>query len=516
MAKAKQMCDLSPMKGFTTKLSNENLRKANNAAANKRWSGSYDPTREKLNFEVTKGGKVVPVNKNKSIPRRIIEILKERGIKDPNEGQKPPTRNTVGSFILGGSRDQMHRLAFGEQVVNLNPGADNSGITRQKAIEDWAVDVYNFMARKYGEDNIASFVVHLDETNPHVHCAILPIVGKKFSYNKVFGGQRYSKQGNEGAKKMKQLHDEFTIINKKWGLERGDDIKVTGARHRSIEEYHRFLDEQKKELEGDIYNKRLTSSKLDAEISKAERRVKGLATMLSNLEDKKAEIEAEISSLQSQVEEGRMTNDEMEQHKRVLSGQLDAILEKIRERQKQLETARQQLQDATDRKAELEGDIQNYKREYNEVESGAREMLQGIGCYKLANEIKDVLSEIQDRAKEFHFTEKEQTEMYDAWADSNGPENHMSFEDLALCLNEVAAVSSALFLGYIDRATSFAQSHGGGGGGPSSGWGRDKDDDDEAWRRKCFFMGMKMMRPSAGKQSRISLTRNRRGTQHHR
>ena len=508
---AKQMCDLTPMKGFSAKLSNENLRKAKNAAAQKRWSGSYDLTREKLNFEVTKGGKVIPVNKNKSIPRRIKEILKERGIKDPNEGKKPPTRNTVASFILGGSRDQMHRLAFGEQVVNLNPGADNSGITRQKAIEDWAVDVYNFMARKYGEDNIASFVVHLDETNPHVHCAILPIVGNKFSYNKVFGGQMYTKQGNEGRKKMKQLHDEFALINKKWGLERGDDIKVTGARHRSIEEYHRFLDEQKKELENDIYNKRLTNSKLDAEISKAERRVKGLTTMLSNLEAQKAKIESEISSLQSQVEEGRISNEEMEQRKRILSGQLNGTLEKIQERQKQLDMAYQQLKDVEGRKAELENDIQQFRREYKEVESGAREMLQGTGLYKLVNEIRGVLSEIQDRAEEFHFTEKEQTEMYDAWADSDGPENHISFEDLALCVNEVATVSSALFLGYIDQATSFAQSHGGGGASPGSEWGREKDDDDEAWRRKCFFMGMKMMRPSAGKQSRVNIAKTQRG-----
>ena len=516
MAKAKQMCDLTPMKGFSAKLSNENLRKAKNAAAQKRWSGSYDLTREKLNFEVTKGGKVVPVNKNKSIPRRIKDILKDRGIKDPNEGQKPPTRNTVASFILGGSRDQMHWLAFGEQVVNLNPGADNSGITRQKAIEDWAVDVYNFMARKYGEDNIASFVVHLDETNPHVHCAILPIVGKKFSFNKVFGGQRYTKQGNEGAKKMKQLHNELAEINRKWGLERGDDIKVTGARHRSIEEYHRFLDEQKKELEDDIYNKRLTNSKLDAEISKAERRVKGLTTMLSNLEAQKAKIEAEISSLQSQVEEGRISNEEMEQRKRILSDQLNGILEKIQERQKQLDMAHQQLQDVADRKAELEGDIEKFRREYNEVESRAREMMQSIGYGTLGNEIINVFHEIEDCAEEFHLTEKQQTEMYNAWADSEGEENHMSFEDIAKCVNEVAAVSSALFLGYIDKATSFAQSHGGGGSSPGSGWGQDKDDDDEAWRRKCFFMGMKMMRPSAGKQSRITQAKIQRGARPHR
>ena len=70
--------------------------------------------------------------------------------------------------------------------------------------------------------------------------------------------------------------------------------------------------------------------------------------------------------------------------------------------------------------------------------------------------------------------------------------------------NEVVVVASALFMGYLDRAVSFAKSHGGGGDSPGSGWGRDKDDDDETWRRKCFYMGMKMMRPANKLRVRVS------------
>lgn len=509
------MCDLTQMKGFSSKLSNENLRKAKNAADQKRWSGSYDVTREKLNFEVTKGGKVVPVNKNKSIPRRIKEILKARGIKDPNDGKNPPTRNTVGSFILGGSREQMHRIAFGNQKVNLDPGADNSHITRQKAIEDWAVDMYNFMARKYGEENIASFVVHLDETNPHVHCAILPIVGNKISYNKVFGGSRFSKEGNIGGKKMKQLHDEYALVNRKWGLDRGDDIKVTGARHRSIEEYHQLLDHQKKQLDSEIYNQRITKSKLDMEISKAEKRVKGLSTMLTNLEAKKNELEAEISSLDAQAREGRIPDEEMQQRKQQLTDELNGIREKIQEREIQLETAQQQLQEIANLKDERESDFRELEKEYNVMESEAREMVQGVAYWKFKNEIARVYSDVMNRSEEFHFTDSQKQQINDAWADSNGPEERISFEDIATCANEITVVASYLFLGYIDQATSFAQSNGGGGSSPGSGWGRDKDDDDEAWRRKCFFMGMKMMRPTPGKQSRVNVARSHRGIGRH-
>lgn len=57
----------------------------------------------------------------------------------------------------------MHRLAFGNQMVNLEHGADNSAITRCKDIEEWAKDIYRFVCDKWGEENIIGFYVHLDE-----------------------------------------------------------------------------------------------------------------------------------------------------------------------------------------------------------------------------------------------------------------------------------------------------------------------------------------------------------------
>ena len=135
-------------------------------------------------------GLVIPeeVDKDTSIPTRIREILKARGITDPNAGlseDDPRRRRTVANIILEGSRDVMRQLAFGNQEVNFKRGSDNSQVTRCPGIEKWAQDMYHFMADKYGEDNIAAFVVHLDETLPHIHCTLLPITEKnKFGRGK--------------------------------------------------------------------------------------------------------------------------------------------------------------------------------------------------------------------------------------------------------------------------------------------------------------------------------------------
>ena len=86
MAKAKQVLDVRVSKGITTSQSNEHQRRW----TEKGWEqalekGNYDPSREHLNFEIV-SGKVRPVDKSRSIPERMAEILDRRGIKDPNEG----------------------------------------------------------------------------------------------------------------------------------------------------------------------------------------------------------------------------------------------------------------------------------------------------------------------------------------------------------------------------------------------------------------------------------------------
>ena len=71
--------------------------------------------------------------------------------------------------------------------------------------------------------------VHLDETNVHAHCTLIPLAQEKnrISWRSIFGQNRH-----EMGQLFSQLHDEFSKeVGMKWGLERGDSIRETGARH---------------------------------------------------------------------------------------------------------------------------------------------------------------------------------------------------------------------------------------------------------------------------------------------
>ena len=152
--KSWQVMHMNVMKGITTAQSNEHQRNWTESG----WKhaidkGTYDRQRERLNFEIVKGGKVRPINKDKSIPERMTENLALRGIKDPNEGLAEPKFRTVVDFILGGSKEQMRQLAFGDQAVVYGSGNNtaNASLQRKPEIEEWAKDMYRFMSERFGE-----------------------------------------------------------------------------------------------------------------------------------------------------------------------------------------------------------------------------------------------------------------------------------------------------------------------------------------------------------------------------
>ena len=490
----KQVCDIRASKGMTVAQSNEHLRVGQNNAYLKTISGTMDPTRTALNFEVGKGGVVKDVDRKKSIPRRIRENLEARGIKDPNIGlasDDPRRKRTVVNIILQGSRDRMRELAFGNQQVNYERGADNSHVTRNAAIEQWAVDMYNFMAKKYGEQNIAAFIVHLDETNPHIHCTLLPITeNNKFSYNKYFGGYKGDKEN--GRRNFLQLHDELAEVNKKYGLARGESIARTGAQHKS---YLQWLQEQVSVNNETLQEQKQLLYDINKEVRKAETRLKGLNTMLDNLEKHRLDVLAEIELLENEVINNEVEKDELDAKLRQLKTDLQLTDDKIAQRKEQLKNAIDELQKVADRRADIQHEYDDMRRQINRElptlhDKTIRDM-ESIG-WKIAAQDAIDRSEKMEAFRESLLPEQE-TEF------NNFFEGSM-FEAMANRATEITAVATALFLGYLDQATQYAESAGG-GGGPGSGWGRKKDEDDLAFGRRCFLFAKNMLMPGSTGES---------------
>ena len=463
--------------------------------------GYYDPTRVNLNFEVGKGGVIMPVRKQYSLVQRFRDNLRSRGITDPNEVKRKkglePNRRTVANVILGGSRDQMHKLAFGNQVVDLEKGADNRHIQRQEDIEKWAKDMYDFMAKRFGEENIVAFIVHLDEKNPHVHCTLIPVNEKnKISYHDVFGHNR-----EECRKTFKELHDQVAEVNKKWNLERGRDINTTGARHRTSEEYWMWLRQRCNEMEQEKASQQEILNFLNKEIQRADIKSKGLSTMIQNLQRRQRLLLEELQDLQDKIARGELTAKEVEAKREKLESQLKEVEEKITDKQAKLEDAENQLKDIEKHLYDLGGQYSNLIKErdalkrtiVNNLEPKSQDYIlrdmQSIAFDNIIEVNKAFLDGLKNYASQIG---GEVEKFIDNLLETSG------MEEVAERSTEVAAVATALFFGYIDQATNFAVSHGG-GGGPGDGWGRNPNEDDDSYKRRCYLMASMMMRP-AGKR----------------
>ncbi len=474
--------DIRVGKGISSGESNEILRVLSERSKENVMSKSnYDPTREKLDFEVTRGGQIRPLDKTVGIRKRIRENLASRGIQDPNEGLKEPKFRTVVSIIFGGSTERMRELAFGDQVVNYDhDSSDNSAVKRMKEIEDWSRDIYNFVGGKFGEENIASFVVHLDESNPHVHCTLLPIKDGKFKYKEIFAG----KDKFEFSQRMKDLHSQLAEVNRPWGLVRGTSIAETHARHRSSEEYRRSLTEECNSLENTISRQKSELEQIRADIRRALKAKKSLETMIANLQKK---IEANNALIERFNEQMRAKIGDPERLKAEcdrLKAENARLEESLADKRGKCQKAELELQGLTERMDSVKKWTRNVEQKGIEYADRILKVydvdIRDAILDGLCGEIRYIMEPAKERG-----------------IDLDGS----LMEGIGENGNRLIECTIDLFVGLTCDATTFAQSHGG-GGTTNNNWGRKKDEDDRSWARRCARMAALYLK-SSGQRVRM-------------
>lgn len=221
-------------KSFSVQMGNEAERRdwdekryhSKNAETEKK--NHYNFSRKHLNFEITKGCKVMPLGSN-PIPlhQRLQQRHDELGFKPymyakhPNQ-VAPNSPNGLVNIIFGGDHEVMKRLAFGEQQIDTSdPYADNSHIKLMPAIYEWAKDTYQFCCRMWGEENIIGFDVHCDETGVHAHALTVPV-------------EQVKKRGRIGSQYVNKNNPDKVLSTKEWKAlpkeERSNYIKTESTK----------------------------------------------------------------------------------------------------------------------------------------------------------------------------------------------------------------------------------------------------------------------------------------------
>ncbi|MCC8037774.1 MAG: plasmid recombination protein [Bacteroidales bacterium] len=480
MANAKQVLDIRGDKGVPGGMSDEIQRRwSEKAWAKAVRNGNYDRSRAHLNFEIVRG-KIQPIDTKRSIPKRIAKEVKNRDLYDRNVGLPEPKYRTIASIIFGGSRERMLEMAFGKQTIDID-GGDNSKVQRRPEIERWAMDIYRFACKEWGKENVVSFVCHLDELNPHIHATILPVDDRDhLHFKNVFAGEnKFDFRDNTLA-----LHDRLAIINKPWGLYRGDPKELTGAKHRTTEQYRRAVRRETQRLEQEIEESTSILNDLRDQIQLSQQAVKGLQTMIENLRKEKIKAEDELAQLKKQAKTDAANRDELQKLIEAKEKALADIDAKITDKEAKQATAQGTLNS-------LLAEIGKNKETLSVLrDQTAQTRAERIHTQIMKAGFESVINSFGKLVT--HLSSEQDKELFDG----------TMLSDLAKNGSKIVTCAGLLFAGMVDKATDFAHSNGGGGGSSDqSPWGRDPKDDDRIWALKCLHQAHKMMKPSPVKRA---------------
>lgn len=506
----KQAMHVEAAKSFSTAEANENERRWNDDKIDRKnqySTNNYDKTRMKLNFEIGTDGKIHPLGYHeKPLEVRLQERLSELGWK-PFKPDSKIQPNCCARFIFGGNHDRTIEMAFGNQSVNLEKDADNSHLHRCEEIEHWAKDVYGWCTKRYGQENIVGFQVHLDESSPHIHALIVPVGQRTKSGSEcVMWSAKFGKNRYEYGQILREMHTSlYEEVGSKYGLERGDSIEGRNVQHLHKRDYIR---------------------KLTKDAKQAEKAVNGLQSMMRHLESKIFSYNQQLEKVEQELASGKITLDKYEAQKTDIQKLIAEYQAKLDDKTDKLHIKEQELERLTANAAKARSVVQpfrNYKVDFTPPQITEKVPLFRTDKWvesqnqHIAKQFTTIVRKIEslyrnDAARQVEAAQRnvlaDYGELFQLRNDVKSlTENNDNLKStLETILDQLAnpALRSKIFA-IVDTLISgqpISISSGGGGSTSDLPWdGRRPDEEEEAYRRRCLIFAIGTVKKQSEKKS---------------
>ena len=168
------------------------------------------------------------------------------------------------------------------RVLLTGSNKDMKQMEADGQLDGWCNDSLQWLRETYGELNLVSAVLHMDEKTPHIHATIVPIVTgerRKAKQDEQNGKKKYRKKSPQDVRlcaddvmarhKLKHYQDTYAQAMNKYGLQRGVDGSL--AKHIPTSQYYKELVERQDSLQENIE----TLLGLEEEAQKKLKKVKG-------------------------------------------------------------------------------------------------------------------------------------------------------------------------------------------------------------------------------------------------
>lgn len=283
-------------------------------------ASNVDPTRTHLNRELAQLPEGV-TERDEAIAHRI----KSAGIKR----KITPDQVRAIRVMLSGTHEDMMK------------------IQQDGRIDEWCDDSMQWLHKTFGKENTVSAVLHMDETTPHIHATIVPIVmgeRRKAKQKKQTEGKRTYRKKTDAARlcaddvlnrdRLVAYHDDYAKVMERYGLQRG--VRGSEARHTTTAQYYRDLKRQTGELETDVQQLQIEKQEAEKQLKQVKREINTEKLEVVKTEAKTALI-AKVGSLLGggEIKELKQENELLRGEVAVRDEGIEKLLTLIQEQRRQ-------------------------------------------------------------------------------------------------------------------------------------------------------------------------------------
>ncbi len=348
---------------------------------------NVDPNRVKLNQELIQPPAGVN-NRTEAIQYR----LKTAGL----TRQVGKNQVQVIRFILTGTSEDMKR------------------IEREGRLEEWCNDNIDWLKKTYGAENVVAATLHMDETTPHIHASVVPIVQgerrqkatkKKQEQADDKPKRKYKKKDPNRPRlccddvmakvKLIEYQDSYGEAMSKYGLVRGE--RNSEARHISLTEFYRNQAVESRNLQTNIEMLLAMENAKRLSIEELKRKEQEAMLKSQQAEEQKQQKESELKKTEESLNQvkGRLKTEEFKNKAAdVGSNIMDGIgslvgTSKVKRQQQEIENLKEEKETLIQDVKSLKQNIQTMQKEHQTAMDKLKQELKKI--HDLFPKLKELL-----------------------------------------------------------------------------------------------------------------------------
>ena len=232
------------------------------------------------------------------------------------------------------------------RVMMSGTHEDMMKIQQDGRMNEWCNDSMEWLHKTFGRENTVSAVLHMDETTPHIHATIVPIVTgerRKAKQKQTEGKRSYRKKADAARlcaddvlnrDRLIGYHDDYAKIMDKYGLQRG--VRGSEARHVTTAQYYRDLKRQTGKLETGVQQLQEEREEAEKQLKQVKKEI-GTQKLEAVKTEAKAALIAKVGSLlgSGEIKELKQENRQLYEEVTTRDESIEKLQTMVQEQQKQ-------------------------------------------------------------------------------------------------------------------------------------------------------------------------------------